>query len=93
MTHLLRHSVDLLIRLFALGLFINIVLSWLNIPSLRGLQQVLDEFYGLFMAPIRRHIRPFRISPSAPVSLDPAPLILLVVVWWLIHPFLMWVLS
>ncbi len=91
--HSLRNSADLLIKLFAFGLFLCIVLNWLNARPLAALQQFLNDLYDVFVEPVRRHIRPIRITPSAPGGLDLAPLVLLFIVWWLVHPFLMWVLS
>lgn len=89
----LRTLVDLAIKLFALGLFAAILLEWFAPPGLHGLTTTLKGFYERFLAPIRRHVRPFRLSRSAPAAIDPAPWLLLLLLWWIIHPFLMWVLS
>ena len=89
----LRHTLDLLIKLFALGLFMTMLLSWFDAYPLRKVQRLLNRFYDIFLNPIRRYVRPIRLGPSAPVGLDLAPLILLFLLWWLVHPFLMWVLS
>ncbi|MCD6338827.1 MAG: YggT family protein [Verrucomicrobia bacterium] len=89
----LRDLIDLALKLFALGLFIDVILSWLAPPPLRRLQQALDRFYEPFLNPIRRCVRPFRVFPNAPQAVDLSPLILLLLIWWLVHPFLMWVFS
>jgi uncharacterized protein YggT (Ycf19 family) len=93
MTHSLRQFVDFLIKAFALGLFASILLSWFDIYALRKIQRTLQAFYGVFLDPIRRYVRPVRFGASSPAGLDLAPLILLFLVWWLVHPFLMWVLN
>ena len=93
MTHAFRLFIDFLIKAFALGLFVSILLGWFEIPSLRKIQRILDAFYGVFLDPIRRYVRPVRFGASSLVGLDLAPLILLLLVWWLMHPFLMWVLN
>jgi uncharacterized protein YggT (Ycf19 family) len=90
---LLREIVDLGVRLFALGLFLGMLLDWFDPAALRGVRSALNRFYEPFLAPLRRRVRPFRLSRSAPAAIDPAPLILLLLVWLLVHPFLMWVLS
>ncbi|MCF7668850.1 MAG: YggT family protein [Verrucomicrobia bacterium] len=89
----LRALVDLVIKLFELGLFITIILNLFSPPSLYRVQCRLNAFYDFFLNPIRRHIRPFKITPSSPASLDLAPIILLLIVWLLVHPFLMWILG
>lgn len=93
MIHSIGHTVDLLIKLFAFGLFVSIILNWVDVYGLRKVQRMLNRIYDIFLNPIRRYVRPIRLSPSAPVGLDLAPLVLLFLIWWLIHPFLMWVLS
>ena len=93
MTHAFRQFIDLLIKAFALGLFVSILLGWFEIPSLRKIQRILDAFYDVFLDPIRRYVRPVRFGASSLVGLDLAPLILLLLVWWLMHPFLMWMLN
>ena len=93
MIHTLHQFIDFLIKAFAFGLFFSILLGWFEIPALRKIQRALDAFYGVFLDPIRRYVRPVRFGASSPVGLDLAPLILLFLVWWLMHPFLMWVLN
>ncbi|RME91283.1 MAG: hypothetical protein D6766_12100 [Verrucomicrobia bacterium] len=93
MISLLRGLVDVAIKLFALGLFAAMLLEWFAPPGLQRVTAALKAFYERFLAPIRRHVRPFRLSRSAPAAIDPAPWILLLLVWWIVHPFLMWVLS
>lgn len=89
----LRAVVDLGLKLFALGLLVTVLLNWFHPPSLRAVQQGLNRFYDCFLNPIRRHVRPFKLSRSAPAAIDLAPLLLLLLVWLFLHPFLMWVLS
>ncbi|MCL5097235.1 MAG: YggT family protein [Candidatus Omnitrophica bacterium] len=91
MRETIRWILDLVIKLFELGLFATIVLNWLNPPSLFAIQRRLNQLYDHFLNPIRRYIRPIRFFRSAPVGLDLSPLILLLLIWWLIYPFLMWV--
>lgn len=93
MIHPIRSLVDVAIKVFALGLFVSIVLNWLNIRALSEVQYFLNRFYDVFLNPIRHYIRPVRFGSSAPLGLDLSPLILLALIWWLIHPFLTWVLS
>lgn len=89
----LRNMVELVIKAFALGLFVTIILNWVAAESLAEARRKLNKFYDIFLEPIRRYIKPVRFSPSAPVGLDLSPLILLALVWWFIHPFLMWILG
>lgn len=93
MISFLRELVDLAIKLFALGLFITIILNWFSSPSAHHVQRLLNQFYDIFLNPIRRYVKPVRVSQEAPVGLDLAPLILLLAIWILVHPFIMWVLS
>ena len=87
----LRKLVDLFLRLFALGLVASIVLNWISPLRLRWIQGKLNSFYDIFLNPIRRYVKPVRLGGSAPVGLDLAPLILLLLIWWIFHPLLMWV--
>lgn len=90
---LLVKIVDIGIRLFALGLFVYIVLQWVSIPALWRVQRFLERIYEPLLNPIRRCIRPIRIFPDAPGAVDLSPLILLLLLWIFVHPFLMWVLG
>ena len=85
--------VDMAIRLFALGLFVYIVLQWMSVPRLWKVQRFLERIYEPLLNPIRRCIRPVRIFPDAPGAIDLSPLILLLLLWLFVHPFLMWVLG
>lgn len=89
----LRAALDLGLKLFALGLLLTVLLNWFNPPSLRAAQQWLNRCYERFLGPIRRHVRPFKLTRSAPAAIDLAPLLLLLLIWLFLHPFLMWVLS
>lgn len=88
-----QQLVSVVVKAFALGLFITIVLNWLNPPRMTDLQGFLNRFYDVFLNPIRRYVRPIRMFRDAPVGLDLAPLVLLALIWWIIHPFLMWVFA
>lgn len=85
--------VDLVLKLFTLGLFIRMVLSWVRIGGLYRFERFLDQFYAPFLSPLRRLIRPLPMGGSPPVALDLAPLVLLLLIWLAVHPFLMWVLR
>ncbi len=93
MLDLLRKSVSLTLKFFALGLFITILLNWFRPIAWAGFQRHLNRFYDIFLDPLRRYIKPIKLFPSAPVALDLAPLVLLLLIWLIIHPFLMWLLS
>ena len=89
----IRGFIDLLLRLFALGLFLSIVLDWILSRPPSGFRRQLNRFYEIFLQPVRRFIKPLKLSPRAPAGLDLSPLLLLFLVWWFVHPFLMWVLG
>lgn len=89
----LRDIIDILLRLFALGLFVSILLGWILNDPATGFRKHLDAFYEPFLKRIRRYVKPFKISPSAPAQIDPSPFILLLLIYCVIHPFLMWVLG
>ena len=91
--HSLASLVDLLLKLFALGLFVRAVLSWITLSQARKAEQYLDHLYGPFLKPLRRAIKPLHLNTTPPSAIDFSPLVLLLVVWWLIHPFLMWLLR
>ena len=88
---MLQKLIDMLIRSFALGLFIHILLSWLAPGRLIELRKILETIYEPFLNPIRRVVKPIKLSPSAPAGIDLAPMILLLLVWLFVHRFLMWV--
>ena len=90
---LIRDLVDAALRLFALGLFVSVLLNWILSHPATGFRKQLDGFYEPFLKPIRRYLKPVKLSPNAPVGMDLSPLVLLLAVWWAIHPFLMWVLG
>lgn len=90
---LLREIGDLILRLFAFGLFITIIMDWVMSQPPTGFRKAIKDFYRPFLAPIQRYVKPIKISPNAPVGLDISPLVLLMLVWWVIHPFLMWILG
>ena len=86
-----RETLDLLLRFFCLGLFLMILVNWLQTGPERTWQRRVNGFYDLFLNPLRRYVKPIGLFPSAPVKVDLTPMVLLLMVWWLIHPFLMWV--
>ena len=90
---LLADIVDLALRVFALGLFVAVILNWLDVAVAASVRGALNRFYDIFLDPIRRFIRPVKFFSSAPAGLDMTPLILLLLIWWLVHPFLMWVIG
>lgn len=90
---LLRELVDLIIRLFALGLFVSVVLDWIMSGPAVGFRRRLDQLYEPFLKPIQRYVRPIKLSPTAPTGIDLSPLVLLLAIYWLVHPFIMWVLG
>ena len=79
------------LKLFVLGLIVRMVLSWVRSPQTRKVEVFLDKVYEPLLCPLRRLIKPIRLSTSPPTSLDLAPLALILIVWWLVHPLLMWV--
>ncbi len=89
----LRQLIDLLLRIFALGLFITVILNLVVTNPPNKFHKQLNAFYDRFLNPLRRSIKPVKLSASAPSGIDFTPLILLVLVWWAVHPFLMWVLG
>jgi len=89
----LREIIDFALRIFALGLFVSVVLNWIMTGPVRGLRKQLDRVYEPFLNSIRRYIKPVKLSPTAPVRMDLSPLVLLLLIWWAVHPFLMWVLG
>lgn len=82
--------IDLAFRVFTLGLFVRIVFSWIRPSSLHGLVVLLDKVYEPVLQPMRRLIKPLRVNGNPPVSLDLYPLVLLLCLWLVAHPFLMW---
>lgn len=85
--------IGLAIRLFALGLFVYLILELVCPPSLWKLRRLLQTIYEPLLNPIRRCIRPIRIFRDAPSAIDLSPVILLLLIWWLVYPFIMWVLT
>lgn len=80
-----------LIRLFALGLFIRILLDWLDVAEARPVRKFLNRLYDPFLSPIRRRLRPVKLSPSAPEGVDLSPAILLLLIWLVAAPLLGWI--
>ncbi len=80
----------LVLRLFALGLFASWFLDLVLSRPPGRLRRLLSGFYAPFLDPIRRVIRPVRILPGS-VAVDFSPLILILFIWLVLHPFLEWV--
>lgn len=89
----LRYAIDLGVKLFALGLFIRAALTWVRVKNSAKVANYLDRFYAPILAPLRKVIKPVQLSTTPPSALDLTPLLLLLLVWWFIHPFLMWILT
>ncbi|MSU32179.1 MAG: YggT family protein [Pedosphaera sp.] len=83
---------DLLIKLFTFGLFVRMFLSWITPAgsALKPAMLYLDKVYEPILRPIRRIVKPIKLNLNPPSSLDLSPLLLLVGLWWFIHPFAMW---
>jgi uncharacterized protein YggT (Ycf19 family) len=94
MTQIAR-IVDVLIRLFALGLFVRMFLGWIAPAglALRPVMLYLDKVYEPVLRPLRRIIKPVKLNLNPPTSIDLSPLILLLGLWWFVHPFAMWLLA
>jgi uncharacterized protein YggT (Ycf19 family) len=86
----LASAVDVLVRIFALGLFVHCLLSWVGVT--KRLRERLEKVYAPFLNPIRKVIKPVELKTSPPTLLDIAPLLLMLLVWWFVRPFLIWVL-
>jgi len=88
----MAHFIDVLLRVFTFGLFFRMVLSWIQ-PSAARLRPValyLDRVYEPILRPLRRVIKPIKIGAHPPTTLDVSPVVLLLGLWWIVHPFLMW---
>lgn len=85
--------VDVALKVFALGLVIRALLSWVTPPAARKAEQYLDRLYNPFLAPLRKLFKPLQLNTTPPSTVDLAPLVLLFLIWWFIHPFAMWLLS
>ena len=88
---LLWKMVDVALRFFALGLFVSTLLNWMLSTPSKGFRKRMSDFYNLFLNPIRRCIKPVKLSPSAPAGIDLSPIVLLLFVWLGVHPFLKWI--
>jgi uncharacterized protein YggT (Ycf19 family) len=84
--------VTVALKLFVLGLIVRVVLSWVHSTQTRKVELFLDKIYEPLLRPLRRVIKPIKLNTSPPSSLDLAPLALVLAVWWLVHPLLMWIL-
>jgi uncharacterized protein YggT (Ycf19 family) len=89
----LASMIDALLKLFALGLFVRAALTWVRDRNTKKVEEYLDHIYAPFLAPIRKVVKPIQVNTSPPSALDLAPLILLLLVWWVVNPFLMWLLT
>lgn len=80
------------LKLFVLGLIVRAVLSWVQSPQVRKMELFLDKIYEPALRPLRQLIKPIKLNTSPTTSLDVAPLVLVVAIWWFVHPLLMWIL-
>ncbi len=88
---LLEGAINLILKLFSLGLFISIILNWIDHPSVAQAKRWLNGFYDIFLDPLRRVIKPIPIRARyvEPVEIDITPGILLLLVLIVIRPFLL----
>jgi len=89
----LAQLVTTALKLAVLGLVVRMVLSWIRSPQTRKAEVFLDKIYEPVLRPIRQIIKPIPLKTSPPTNLDLAPLVLIVAIWWLVQPLLMWVVS
>lgn len=89
----LSDIVDVAIKVFAFGLFCRAVLTWVAAPAARKAGPYLDRIYNPFLIPLRKVLKPLHLNTTPPSAIDLTPLVLLILVWWLIHPFAMWLLR
>ena len=83
--------VDLVLRVFVLGLIVRVILNWITASKAHPLVNFLNQVYEPFLTPLRRLIKPIPLNTSPPAALDLAPLVLVLVVMWILHPLLLWV--
>ncbi len=84
---------DLALKLFVLGLLVQMVLSWFRSPRTRKVEAFLRRVYDPVLRPIRQVVKPITLNTSPPTSVDLAPLILILLIWWLLYPLLLWIFS
>lgn len=82
---------DACIKLFTLGLFVRVVMSWLKTPTTSKAAVFLDRIYGPCLAPIKKTIKPLQLKTSPPTQVDLSPVVLILLLVVLVRPFLMWV--
>ena len=85
--------IDVAVRLFALGLFMRVVLTWVQLKPANPVVKYLDRIYNPLLAPLRKVVKPISLKTNPPSALDITPLLLLLMIWGFVHPFLMWVFS
>jgi len=69
--------VDYVFNLYALGLVVYTILTWLSNPRLDAARKWLEQWYAPFLGPLRRLIPPVDTGRG---RLDFAPLVLLIVI-------------
>jgi uncharacterized protein YggT (Ycf19 family) len=89
----LRDIVEVVLKLFSLGLFVRVMLSWVKLPMTQKVEKYLDRFYFPFLTPVRKAIKPIQLNTTPPFQVDLSPIVVLLVIWWLVYPFLMWILK
>ncbi len=70
----------ILFNIYAIGLVVYIVCSWLDNPSVQNFKNNLGRGYKPFLDSIQRVIRPVRFGDS---YIDFAPIILLIIIYLL----------
>jgi uncharacterized protein YggT (Ycf19 family) len=73
----LARMVYLLFNLYALGLVIYCLLSWIHSPSVLPARRWLERLYGPFLDGLQRAIGPIRVGKG---SFDLSPALLLVMI-------------
>lgn len=72
---LLTSLIDFLFNVYALGLLVYVVLSWIQNPNTDKMRRFLEGFYMPFLLPLRKFIKPVFFGGT---GLDLTPIVLLV---------------
>ena len=83
--------IDVCIRLFAFGLFVRVVMSWVKTPSTSKAAMFLDRIYDPCLAPLKTTIKPLRLNTTPPTQVDLSPIVLILLLVLVVRPFLIWV--
>ena len=90
---LLTQIATTLTKLLVLGILVRVVLSWLRSPQFRKAEVFLDRIYEPALTGIRQFVDPLVRKLSPQLQVDLAPFLLILLIWWVLHPLLMWVFS